>query len=86
MKKKILTTFVLLCVFLFAAVIMSVNSLAFGADGFSFELNEDGETVTLVYSVSGGPVITVPETVEYEGKTSGNERNEKYFEKYTRLY
>ena len=69
MSKKILTAITLVITFFVLAVCMNANTETFDSGDFSFQINEDGETVTLTKYLGSDSVVTVPETVEYEGKS-----------------
>ena len=69
MSKRILTAITLVITVFVLAVCMNAAAVTFDSSDFCYEINEDGETVTLTGYIGNGGDVTVPEMVEYDGKS-----------------
>ena len=68
MSKKILTVITLIVsVFVFAVCSMA-DSVSFESGDYAFSVNNDGETVTLTKYLGNDESVSIPQTVEYDGK------------------
>ncbi len=69
MKKKIIAAITLVITFFVLALCVNANTETFDSGDYSFTINNDGETVTLTRYLGNGKTASVPQTVEYNGKT-----------------
>ncbi len=66
--RKSISIITLFVMFFVLALCMNATTETFDSGDFKFEINEDGETVSLTKYLGSGGDVSVPETVEYEEK------------------